>query len=857
MSTTPRARRLSVKDRVSGYVAPEASVAKGQAPLAPLLARVAEGDPSLGAALDLSLHSGFVALSGPQKLSALEQVALGATQLESITLNGLGLDNTHAEALASLLKHDGPSQLRSLSLEANKLGEAAFVALAAALAGHPTMAELSVGNQRDAVSTASIVKLLDAMERTPTLTKLKLGQVRDDAQRRRHQELTMTNMEHARKARVSQTTAAVRRASFTAPKMLSAEMRSKTQKIAGVVEKVLATQGALCDWVEEAERIASNEPPRYDARKLETAPRGSCGDEDDSGAAQTTDAAAAAAAAGGANGVLPDDGASYVMTGSVHWQRASEAKRAGVVDAFRTNTALRRVQMSDCMIGEALAAKWAAVLASPSSGLTSLNLESNSIGSEGVKALAAALRTNTTLVELKLVHQHVVCSTEAEQALAEALETNTTLMSVGIVLRSANARYLLEKHLRRNVDARRLHRRATAGSISLDDAAVAAAVGGAAAVPTPVAPSARPIASAARAPASSAPAPAPAPAPAAATPVAAPTSAERNVEFEAARARVAALAPMQLRPGGGAPPARAAAGEASQQQQAPAASGALEHPALRRAKGRPQRRPRSPPKAKARKNWGGAAAPAAASAAAAPVASVRNGSTPRAAPIVASPAPATAAPATAAPATAPSPAAAAPSAAANPPAAAAAAAAPAAAAPATVSPRGGGDFLAKLAVLEALPATPRGTNAPVVKAAAAPASAAPAAAPAIVPRATSAAALDAALATPAAAAAAVPAAAPATSRGALVALVALPAPAAAAPAAAAASASAAAAALAATGTAPALAPAPAVTERAASAGPKPKRLMKQLSAGLVKRTASFGRAVSPGRLRPQAQPLAS
>ena len=104
MPATPRARRLSVKDRVSGYVAPEASEAKGQAPLAPLLARVAEGDPSLGAALDLSSHAGFVVLSGPQKLSALEQVALGATQLESIKLNSLGLDNTHAEALASLLK---------------------------------------------------------------------------------------------------------------------------------------------------------------------------------------------------------------------------------------------------------------------------------------------------------------------------------------------------------------------------------------------------------------------------------------------------------------------------------------------------------------------------------------------------------------------------------------------------------------------------------------------------------------------------------------------------------------------------------------------------------------------------------
>ena len=42
--------------------------------------------------------------------------------------------------------------------------------------------------------------------------------------------------------------------------------------------------------------------------------------------------------------------------------------------------------------------------------ITSLNLESNSIGAIGISAIADSLQSNTTLCELKLANQRVACS---------------------------------------------------------------------------------------------------------------------------------------------------------------------------------------------------------------------------------------------------------------------------------------------------------------------------------------------------------------------------------------------------------------------------------------------------------------
>ena len=97
------------------------------------------------------------------------------------------------------------------------------------------------------------------------------------------------------------------------------------------------------------------------------------------------------------------------------------------------------------------------------------NLESNSISSGGIEALAEALETNGTLKELKLANQHVSFSGQAEMALARSLEANTSLQRLTIQMRNPHPRELMNKALARNQD---LVRKARRGS-------VAAAAGGA------------------------------------------------------------------------------------------------------------------------------------------------------------------------------------------------------------------------------------------------------------------------------------------------------------------------------------------------------------------------------------------
>ena len=229
-AATPRQPRRSVKDQVSSYAS--SSDADSSEPLPPLLARAAESDPAL-TRLDLCFNKQFVVLSGQQKLQALEQLARGSA-LESVRLDGLGLDNTHGATLARLLRHnehDGSGGVRTLSLQSNALGEPALLALAQAVSGHPSLSELAVartsrtpgsqtpgasllltrvrarlgqvGNQRDALSTLAVATLLDAMATAPRLTRLKLGPVRDEVQRRRHQLLTMEAVERARRERAA------------------------------------------------------------------------------------------------------------------------------------------------------------------------------------------------------------------------------------------------------------------------------------------------------------------------------------------------------------------------------------------------------------------------------------------------------------------------------------------------------------------------------------------------------------------------------------------------------------------------------------------------------------------------------
>ena len=105
--------------------------------------------------------------------------------------------------------------------------------------------------------------------------------------------------------------------------------------------------------------------------------------------------------------------------------------------------------MVNAFVGDDLACAWGRVLTLNQS-ITSLNLESNSISSAGIEALADGVRASTQLRQLKLANQHVNFSQQSELKLAEAMEHNTSITSLAIELRSVQARDMTTKYVTRN-----------------------------------------------------------------------------------------------------------------------------------------------------------------------------------------------------------------------------------------------------------------------------------------------------------------------------------------------------------------------------------------------------------------------
>ena len=115
---------------------------------------------------------------------------------------------------------------------------------------------------------------------------------------------------------------------------------------------------------------------------------------------------------------------------------------------------VQRIEMANSFISDAVAQAWGEVLLRNAS-ITSLNLESNSISSGGIGALAAGLRANETLTELKLANQFTNYTQQAEETLGEALTDNHTLVKLTIDKpRSTRAHDMINKHLTRNQSKR-------------------------------------------------------------------------------------------------------------------------------------------------------------------------------------------------------------------------------------------------------------------------------------------------------------------------------------------------------------------------------------------------------------------
>jgi hypothetical protein len=93
-----------------------------------------------------------------------------------------------------------------------------------------------------------------------------------------------------------------------------------------------------------------------------------------------------------------------------------------------------------------------------------------SCGHRGIEALAAGLRENRSLKELKLANQRVNFTQQAEERLAEALESNHCLTRLTIDLRNTHSRELINKYLQRNQvrQQRRASKRSSPSPLSED-----------------------------------------------------------------------------------------------------------------------------------------------------------------------------------------------------------------------------------------------------------------------------------------------------------------------------------------------------------------------------------------------------
>ena len=385
-----------------------------------LWATVAEAWAGKQPTLALSkFQSTFVTLSETRKRELLDKIAQSPPVLVRIHLEGLGLDNSHAPVLAAMARRPATQEL---SVERNNLSEAGLMLLADAViessadgGGGSALALLAVANQRAVISTAAAMRLLDAMEASPTLGTLRMGTLRDDQLRKRHQSITMAKTEAQRLRRKSELgggggdggggsstfaaaspplrhSQASSTESFRTPRV-SDSLRDRLSSIEGTVSTVLDQTITTIDWSAEADKIARSEAGTVGA------------------------AAAAAAAAAATSGLSPAsatsvaaDGEGYVLTGNTHWLRAKEEERRQVVGAFERNTSVRFVSLANSGVSDADAALWGQVL-SRNTTITSLNLESNSISSGGIEALAAALHEGAApLRELKLSNQHLTYS---------------------------------------------------------------------------------------------------------------------------------------------------------------------------------------------------------------------------------------------------------------------------------------------------------------------------------------------------------------------------------------------------------------------------------------------------------------
>ena len=120
-----------------------------------------------------------------------------------------------------------------------------------------------------------------------------------------------------------------------------------------------------------------------------------------------------------------------------------------IAAALPNNTHCTELLMKGCNVSTDNAKTLAAGLASNNT-LKKLDLESNRIDPAGIIAVVTALRSNTSLVEVRFQNQKSQFGNEAETAIADMMEVNTYIEKIPLTLKNGGARVRVNKYETRN-----------------------------------------------------------------------------------------------------------------------------------------------------------------------------------------------------------------------------------------------------------------------------------------------------------------------------------------------------------------------------------------------------------------------
>ncbi|KAI8826405.1 hypothetical protein BJ741DRAFT_42278 [Chytriomyces cf. hyalinus JEL632] len=135
-------------------------------------------------------------------------------------------------------------------------------------------------------------------------------------------------------------------------------------------------------------------------------------------------------------------------------QLLTSSQGAQLADALSRNTILQSLDLSGTKLNTQTAMLIGKALQTNDT-LKKLNLERNSIGPAGFKAIALGLMENKKLRELKLLNQTLSAGTNAEQFLAKAMAKNHHIVKMTIAIRDPSSRGVVDRAISRNNEVQR------------------------------------------------------------------------------------------------------------------------------------------------------------------------------------------------------------------------------------------------------------------------------------------------------------------------------------------------------------------------------------------------------------------